>query len=156
MAQKPVYLTSQGFAELEAELAHLRNVKRQEVAARIASAKELSNPDHNAEYDDARNERAFVEGRILTLENLLKNAVVIDETASTADTVSLGSTVTLIDEQGGEQAYTIVGSAEAHPKLGKISNESPVGRALLGRKVGEEVQVLVPAGVTKLIIKEIH
>ncbi len=156
MAQKPVYLTPQGLTELEAELEHLRTVKRHEVAARIAEAKQLSNPDHNAEYDDAMNERSFVEGRILTLENIVRNAVIIDPTASTADSVGVGSRVVVIDEEGAERAYTIVGSAEAHPKEGKISNESPVGRALLGRRIGDEVQVLVPAGVTKLVVKEIH
>lgn len=156
MAQKPVYLTPQGLAELEAELEQLRSVRRQEVAARIAAAKQLASPDHNAEYDDAMNERAFVEGRVLTLENIIKNAIVIDPGVSTADSVALGSRVTVIDEAGSEQVYTIVGSAEAHPKAGKISNESPVGRALLGRRIGEEVQVLVPAGVTKLVVKEIH
>lgn len=156
MAQKPVYLTPPGLAELEAELEHLRTVKRHEVAARIAAAKQLANPDHNAEYDDAMNERAFVEGRILTLENIVRNAVIIDPTSSTADSVGVGSRVVVIDEEGAERAYTIVGSAEAHPKEGKISNESPVGRALLGRRIGDEVQVLAPAGVTKLVVKEIH
>lgn len=156
MVQKPVYLTPQGLTELRAELDHLRTVKRQAVAARIATAKQLANPEHNAEYDDAMNERAFVEGRILTLENMVNNAIVIDPSTSSAGSVALGSRVTVLNDEGAEQVYTIVGSAEADPKAGKISNESPVGKAILGRRVGDEVQILVPAGVTKLVIKEIH
>jgi transcription elongation factor GreA len=154
MTQKDVFLTKEGLAQLEAELDHLRNVKRQEVAQRIHEAKELANPDHNAEYDDAKNERAFVEGRILTLENMIKNATIIDEGNHTGP-VSLGARVVVVNAEGEQEQYIIVGSAEANPREGKISNESPVGRALLGKKIGDEVQVMAPAGVLKLTVKEI-
>jgi len=154
MTQKSVFLTKEGLAQLESELEYLRNVKRQEVAQRIHQAKELANPDHNAEYDDAKNERAFVEGRILTLENMIKNAIIIDESAG-KETVGLGSRVVVINQDGEEERYTIVGSAEVNPREGKISNESPVGRALLGKRIGDQVQVAAPAGVIKLTVKEI-
>lgn len=155
MPQKPVYLTPEGLAKLQEELNHLRNVRRPEVVARIHQAKEFSGPTDNAEYEDAKNEQAFVEGRILTLEEIIRTATIIDTKDLPTDTVKLGSHVT-VRTQEGEEEYTIVGSAEANPKEGKISNESPVGQALLGRQVGEELQVLVPAGVVKLTVLAIH
>jgi len=150
---KPVPLTPEGLAKLERELDYLRTVRRQEVADRIHQAKELASTQNNAEYDDAKNEQAFVEGRILTLEKMIQNAVIIEERHSSR--VELGSKVSVVNADGKEEHYTIVGSAEASPRDGRISNESPVGRALLGKSVGEEVQVQVPAGVLRLTITTI-
>jgi len=144
MNNKPAYLSKEKLEELRAELDDMVNVKRAEVATRIHEAKEHGDITENAEYEDAKNEQAFVEGRIQALSALIKNAVVIDENHSTTH-VQIGSTVT-IRSQDGKESFTIVGSAEAAPADGKISNESPVGRALLGRKKGEEVTVSVPAG----------
>jgi transcription elongation factor GreA len=153
MVSKPVPLTREGLAKLERELEYLRTVRRQEVTDRIHQAKELASTQNNAEYDDAKNEQAFVEGRILTLEKMIQNAVIIEEHHSSR--VELGSKVSVVAAGSKEEHYTIVGSAEASPKDGRISNESPVGRALLGKSVGEEVQVQVPAGVLRLTITAI-
>lgn len=154
MQRKPIYLTAEGLAKLESELNHLRTVRRAEIASQIHQAKELADTVDNAEYDDAKNLQAFVEGRILTLERLTKNAVIIAEQHAT-DSVRVGATVTLITPEGQEEHYTIVGSYEADPVKGKISNESPVGKALLGKSVGDEVQVLAPGGVLQLTVVEI-
>jgi transcription elongation factor GreA len=156
MVEKAVPLTKAGLAKLEEELEHLRTVRRQEVADRIHQAKELASTQNNAEYDDAKNEQAFVEGRILTLEKMIQNAQIIDEDeAHHATQVRLGSSVTVHTSDGKKEHYTIVGMAEASPAEGRISNESPVGRALLGKSVGDEVQVAVPAGVLRLTITAI-
>jgi len=155
MPPKEVYLTPEGLEKLKAELDHLRTVRRQEVAARIQKAKELASPVDNAEYEEAKNEQAFVEGRILQLEKMVKNASIIRTEVAASDKVALGSRVTLHDQDGEERDYTIVGSAEASPTEGRISNESPVGRALLGRRVGDEIQVQAPAGVLKFAIIKI-
>jgi transcription elongation factor GreA len=141
---KPSYLSREGLEKLRLELQAMTNVRRAEVAARIHDAKEHGDLSENAEYEDAKNEQAFVEGRIQTLEALIKNATIIDEHHST-DHVQIGSTVS-VDSTDGAEVFTIVGSAEASPRDGKISNESPVGRALLGKKKGEKVLVRVPAG----------
>ena len=146
MSPKEVYLTPEGLEKLKAELDHLRTVRRQEVASRIQKAKELSSPVDNAEYEEAKNEQAFVEGRILQLEKMVKNASIIRAEEAASDTVVLGSRVTVRDQDDEERDYTIVGSAEASPTEGRISNESPVGRALLGKHKGETVVVHVPAG----------
>ena len=122
----------------------MTNVRRTEVAARIHDAKEHGDLSENAEYEDAKNQQAFLEGRIQTLEAIIKNATIIDEHHST-EHVQIGSTVT-VDGDDGTETYTIVGSAEAKPSAGKISNESPVGRALLGRRKGDKIVVHVPAG----------
>ncbi len=132
-------------AKLQQELNHLINVRRAEVAQRIHDAKEMVGAQNAPEYDDARSEQAFVEGRILTLENIIQNAMIIEE-AHDHQRVSLGSAVTVQNHKGDKQTYTIVGSAEADPREHRISNESPVGQALLGKSVGEEVQVDAPAG----------
>jgi len=153
MAEKQVPLTREGLAKLERELEYLRTVRRQEVAARIHQAKELASTQNNAEYDDAKNEQAFVEGRILTLEKMIQNAVIIQEHHSTL--VELGCKVSVVTADGKDEHYHIVGSAEASPRDGRISNESPVGRALMGKSVGEEVQVQVPAGILRLTITAI-
>jgi len=153
MNNKPAYLSKEGLEKLREELDEMVNVRRAEVAARIHEAKEHGDITENAEYEDAKNEQAFVEGRIQALSALIKNAVVIDENHSTTH-VQIGSTVTL-SSQDGKESFMIVGSAEAAPAQGRISNESPVGRALLGRKKGEEVVVSVPAGDTKYKITNI-
>jgi transcription elongation factor GreA len=141
---KPSYLSREGLERLRAELEELQSVKRPEIATRIHDAKEHGDLSENAEYEDAKNEQAFIEGRIASLEMLIKNAVLIDENHSTTH-VQIGSTVEVKSDDGVEK-YTIVGSAEAAPGNGYISNESPVGRALLGRKKGDKVKVTVPAG----------
>ena len=156
MAEKATPLTRDGLERLEKELEHLRTVRRPEVAERIHAAKELASAQNNAEYEEAKNEQAFVEGRIMTLEHLLQNATVIDEEAAHhASRVQLGSKVTLKGDDGRSMEYTIVGPAEARPTEGLISNESPVGHALLGKRVGDHVQVQVPRGVLKLTITAI-
>lgn len=147
MIDKPVFLTAEGRTRLEAELEFMTSVRRREVAERIHSAKDQGDITDNAEYEDAKNEQAFVEGRILELENKLRNAVLIASEGNSSGVVQLGSTVTIKDSEGDESRYTIVGSAEAKPAQGRISNESPVGRSLLGRRVGDEVQVRTPGGV---------
>jgi len=154
MPGKPVPLTKEGLEKLQKELDYLINVRRAEVARRIHEAKELVGAQNTPEYDDARNEQAFVEGRILTLENIIQNAVIIEE-AHDHHRVSLGSTVTVINHKGEREHYTIVGSAEADPKAGKISNESPVGLALLGKTVGDEVEVKAHAGTLRWTIVRI-
>ena len=153
MNNKPAYLSKDGLEQMRHELQELVNIRRAEVAARIHEAKEHGDISENAEYEDAKNEQAFVEGRIQTLSALIKNAVVIAENHSTSH-VQIGSTVTVHSEDGKEK-FTIVGSAEAAPAAGRISNESPVGRALLGHKKGEEVTVSVPAGDYKYKIVSI-
>ena len=145
---------SEGLEKLKAELDELTNVTRPEVAQRIHDAKEYGDVTENAEYEDAKNEQAFVEGRIQTLTAIIKNAVLIDEKHSRTY-VQIGSTVTIQGEAGKEK-YTIVGAAEAAPDQGRISNESPVGRALLGKKKGEEITVSVPAGDSTYTIVSIR
>jgi len=154
MSQREVHLTPEGLAKIKAELEHLRTIRRPAVLEKIYQAKDMSSTVNNAEYDDAKNEQAFIEGRIRQLEEMVENAVIIRTAPS--DWVKLGSKVTVRDADGKQSCYTIVGSAEASPRDGKISNESPVGRALLGRRVGEEVQVMVPAGILRLSITRIE
>ena len=144
MNNRPSYLSRDGLEKLRTELEEMTNVRRAEVAGRIHDAKEHGDLSENAEYEDAKNEQAFVEGRIQSLESIIKNATIIDEHHST-DHVQIGSTVKVESPDGAEE-FTIVGSAEAAPREGRISNESPVGRALLGKKKGEKVLVRVPAG----------
>ena len=156
MPQKGSYLTKEGLAKLEAELEHLRSVKRVGVADRIQKAKELGGTVDNAEYDDSKNEQAFVEGRILTLERIIDNAILIGDEATHSDKVNLGAHVTVLNQNKAEEEYTIVGSAEADPGQGRISNESPVGKALLNKKVGEEVNVDTPAGTVTFTISSIN
>ena len=144
MNNKPTYLSREGLEKLREELDELQGTRRSEIATRIHDAKEHGDLSENAEYEDAKNEQAFVEGRIQSLETLIKNAIIIDEHHST-DHVQIGSTV-VVQSDDGKETYTIVGSAEASPGNGRISNESPVGRALLGRKKGDKVSVTVPAG----------
>ncbi|HVM30735.1 MAG TPA: transcription elongation factor GreA [Candidatus Limnocylindrales bacterium] len=141
---KPAYLSKEKLEQLRQELDEMVNVRRAEVAARIHEAKQHGDITENAEYEDAKNEQAFVEGRIQSISALIKNAVVIEKGSSTGH-VQIGSTVE-VQSQDGKEKFRIVGSAEADPGAGLISNESPVGRALLGHKKGDTVAVSVPAG----------
>ena len=140
---KPVYLTAQGLAKLKAELNRLITVERPRIAARIHDAKLDGDITENAEYEDAKQEQSFLEGRIATLEAQLKNAEVIAK--GNGDRVSIGSKV-VIKGSDGEETFTIVGSAEAAPREGRISNESPVGAALMGHRKGEKITVQAPSG----------
>jgi transcription elongation factor GreA len=154
--EKETILTESGLRKLEEELEHLKGTRRKEIAERIKQAKEFGDLFENAEYDDAKNEQAFVEGRILQLEQMLRNARVIDNNSAGSGAVTVGSTVRVRDVAAGDEiSYTIVGSAEADPHRDMISNESPVGQALIGRKQGETVTVRVPAGTLKYTILEI-
>ncbi len=154
--EKETILTESGLRKLEEELEYLKSTKRKEIAERIKAAKEFGDLAENAEYDDAKNEQAFVEGRILQIDQMLRNARVIDNSTVPSDAVTVGSTVRLKDVAAGEElSYTIVGSAEADPLRDRISNESPVGQALIGHKKGQTVTVKVPAGTLKYTILEI-
>ncbi len=156
MPEKQIILTAEGLKKIEQKLDYLKSVRRRDVAERIKQAIEFGDISENSEYEDAKNEQAFIEGEILTLEKMLRNAKLIDEDEISADVVTLGSTVILKDlEFGDELEYTIVGSAEADPTEFRISNESPVGEAILGRKVGSVVEVNVPAGSLKYEIVDI-
>ncbi len=152
---KDVILTQEGLANLKAELDQLSTIRRREVAARIKEAREFGDISENAEYDDAKNEQAMLEARIALLEDKLRSATVIDATVLGTDMVRVGSLVHVKDEAGKSTKYTIVGSAEANPTEMKLSNESPVGKALLGHKRGEEVTIATPKGKRKLKITKI-
>ncbi len=157
LPEKEVLLTGNGIKKLEEELHNLKSVKRREIAERIRTAIGFGDITENSEYEEAKNEQAFIEGRILTLEKMLRHARIIDTSQAPDDTVSVGATVLLKDlEYGDEIEYTIVGSAEADPTANKISNESPVGRAILGLKAGAVVDVKVPAGILKYQILDVH
>ncbi len=150
-----VLLTKEGKEELEKRLDYLKMEKRAEITERIKTAREFGDLSENAEYDAAKNEQAMIEGEILEIEEKLKRAVIIKE--SKKGQVSLGSKVDFIDEELGELVtYEIVGTTEADVEQGRISNESPIGNALLGRKVNDVVRVVVPAGVTTLTIKKVY
>ncbi len=154
MGQKKIHLTRPGLAKLEAELKQLIAVQRPSVADKIKRAREVGSTENNAEYDDAKNEQAFVEGRILMLENTIRNAVII-EAPAVPGKVELGDKVLIQNQDGKIEQFTIVGSAEASPTDGKISDESPVGRALMGKKTGDKVEVKTPSGLFKLLIMEV-
>jgi transcription elongation factor GreA len=145
MSNNAVYVTKKGLKKLEDELSHLVSVKRQEVANRLHEAIEDGELIENAEYEAAKNEQAFIEGRILELEHILSHAKVI-KPKRTKDVVQVGSTVVVQQDGGPKETYTIVGAAEANPKEGLISNESPLGQALLDRKVKDQVEIEAPAG----------
>ena len=156
MKEKEVILTLAGLKNLEEELEQLKTVRRREIAARIKQAIEFGDISENSEYEDAKNEQAFIEGRILTLEKMLRNAKIIDDENIDIEEVHIGSKVLLKDlEFGDEFEYTIVGSVEADPNASKISNESPVGKAILGKPKGSIVEVNVPAGMLKYQIMDI-
>ncbi len=156
-AQKEVLLTLDGLTRLEKELDLLKTVRRREVAERIKQALEFGDISENSEYEDAKNEQGFIESRILQIENILRNARVLDEGDVDTETVGLGSRVVLEEIDSGEDFdYLIVGSAEADPERARISNESPVGRALMGQRAGETVTVNAPMGSVRYRIKEIR
>jgi transcription elongation factor GreA len=144
---KDVILTPEGLEKLKEELAYLQGDKRREVAERIKEAREFGDISENSEYDDAKNEQAMLEQRIAQVEERLRAATVVKPEELSTDHVQVGSIVSVKDEESGKsQKYTIVGSAEASPRDGKLSNESPVGRALIGRKRNDVVEVPVPRG----------
>lgn len=154
---KKFIMTYEGVKKLEEELEYLKTVKRKEITEKIKVALGYGDLSENSEYDEAKNDQAFTEGRIIQLENMLKNAVVVDENEIPKDKVSVGSIVKVMDYEFDEEVeYTIVGSAEADPMNFKISNESPVGSALIGKKVGDVVEVAVPNGVNKFEVLEIR
>lgn len=154
---KQFIMTYEGVKKLEEELEYLKTVKRKEITEKIKVALGYGDLSENSEYDEAKNDQAFTEGRIIQLENMLKNAVVVDESEIPKDKVSVGSIVKVMDYDFDEEVeYSIVGSAEADPMNFKISNESPVGSALLGKKVGDVVEVAVPNGVSKFEVLEIR
>jgi transcription elongation factor GreA len=156
-ADKPVFLTRPGLEKLEKELHVLETEKRAQVAARIQSAKEEGDISENAEYDDAKHEQAFVEGRIMTLRAMISNAVVIEENGAPSDQVGLGSRVTVLEDGIDEPVvYDIVGSAEADPMNGRISNESPIGHALMGQRARAVVSYQAPDGEIRLTILSIE
>lgn len=147
---KKYIMTYEGVKKLEEELEFLKTVKRKHIAEKIKVALSFGDLSENAEYDEAKNDQAFVEGRILQLETMLKNASVIDENEVSTEKVSVGSVVKIKDYEFDEEVeYTIVGSAEADPINYRISNESPVGSSLIGKKVGEIIEVPVPDGLGK-------
>ena len=154
--RRSVVITQDGLRKLEQELQELKTTKRQEVAERIKVAISFGDLSENSEYDEAKNEQAFIEGRIMTIENMLRQAEVVDEEDIRTDVVNVGAAVSVLDiEENEELEYTIVGPMEADIASMKISNESPVGRALVGKGKGEEVSVNAPAGTLRLRILDI-
>ena len=159
MSEEETILTAEGLQKLEDELDNLRSVKRQEVSERLKVAISYGDISENSEYDDAKNEQAFVEGRILVLEKMIRNAKVIKNSAISKDIVSLGCKVRIKEvESKEEEEYTVVGTTEADPMAEppRISNESPVGKAIIGQKVGKKVLVKTPAGEFAYKIMEIN
>ncbi|RBW70455.1 transcription elongation factor GreA [Bacillus taeanensis] len=146
--EKEFYMTQEGKEKLQKELDHLRTEKRKEVVERIKIARSFGDLSENSEYDAAKDEQAFVESRIAQLENMIRNAVIIEEDESTSpNVVSIGKTVSFVElPDGDEEEYTIVGSAESDPFEGKISNDSPMAKSLLGKSIGDEVVVQTPGG----------
>lgn len=154
--EKDVILTPEGYERLKLQINELETTKRREVADRIREAREFGDISENSEYDDAKNEQALLEGRIMRLKEQLRAARVIDTKDIATDVVSIGAKVRVKDvDHGDTDTYEIVGSAEADPASGRLSNESPVGRALIGHKKGETVEVAAPAGAIRLKIMEI-
>lgn len=153
---KKYVITYSGVKKLEEELQYLKTTKRKEITEKIKVALSFGDLSENSEYDEAKNDQAFLEGKIAQIENMLKNAVIIDESELNNDVVSVGSKVKVMDYEFDEEVlFSIVGSAEADPMENKISNESPVGSALIGKKVGDVVEVQVPDGVNKYKILDI-
>lgn len=157
MADKPIFLTKEGVVKLETKLAFLKNEKRTEVAARIKAAIALGDLSENSEYEDAKNEQAFLEGEIKDLSNTLRKAQIIDDASIEGDIVVIGAVIKVRDmTTKKETEFKLVGSEEADPFDGKISNESPVGIALLGSHIGDTVTIKLPNKIRKLKIKAIH
>lgn len=157
MSEKELLVSSEGLKKLESELEHLTTVKRREVAERIKTAREFGDISENSEYEDAKNEQAFIEGRIQSIEHMLRQARVVDERDQDPTVVHIGSKVVVreLDDEGVEEEYLIVGATEADPISKRISNESPVGKALLGKKAGDRVEVTAPMGKIQLEITKI-
>lgn len=154
---KKYVMTYEGLKKLEEELEYLKTTKRKEVTEKIKVALSFGDLSENSEYDEAKNDQAFLEGRIIQLENMLKNATIVDESDIPKDKVNVGSLVKVKDYEFDEEVnFLIVGSAEADPLENKISNESPIGSALIGKKVGEVIEVQVPDGTNKFEILEIN
>ena len=153
---KQTVITDEGLKRLENELEELKTVRRKEVAEKIKVALSFGDLSENSEYDEAKNEQAIIEGRIAEIENQLKNVRVLDEAELSVENVHVGSLVT-VREKGKKKeiTYRILGSTEADPLNGRISDESPVGKALLGCRKGEEVEVETPGGILKLVVVEI-
>ncbi|WP_373897400.1 transcription elongation factor GreA [Haloimpatiens sp. FM7315] len=157
MSNKQYIMTYEGVKKLEDELEYLKTVKRKEITEKIKVALSFGDLSENSEYDEAKNEQAFVEGRIVQLENMLKNATVVDENEIDKEVVSVGAIVKVKDYEFDEEVdFAIVGSAEADPMENKISNESPVGSGLIGKRVGDVVEIPVPDGMSKYEILEIR
>lgn len=156
MTEKETILTAEGLLKIEERLEELKSVKRIEVAERIKQAISFGDISENSEYEDAKNEQAFIEGEIITIEKMIRTAKVINVNDLQTDVVTFGTTVEIEDKEFLEiETYTLVGPAEADPNKNKISNESPVGAAIVGHKVGDEVEVHVPAGIIRYEIKSI-
>ena len=157
MVDREIILTPEGYRRLKDEVDYLSTTKREEVAERIRNSRDFGDISENSEYDDAKNEQALLEARIYALEEKLRGATVIDSGTVNTETVNVGTKVTLQDmERGDVLQYAIVGSAEADPTDHKLSNESPVGRAILGRKPGDKVTVAVPQGSKKFKVLAIE
>ena len=157
MTEKETMVTEEGLRKLEGELEELKTVHRKEVNDRIRQAKEFGDISENAEYEDAKQEQAFIEGRIMKLEAMIRNAKIIHEGEGGADEVHLGTTVKVRNlSTSSEAEYTIVGSAESDPLNAKISNESPIGRALVGAKPGQTVSAVAPSGEIQLRVVSIR
>lgn len=154
MTEAIVYMTATRKVELEAELERLRTVRRHEVAERIRSAKDDGDISESGEYEDAKREQGFLEGTIRRLEYQLRHAALIDP-QGVADNVTIGRTVTILDGEGIEEAYTIVGPAEVNARQRKISNESPIGSALMGKRIGDVVRVQTPVGLLEFTVRAI-
>ena len=154
MAQQQTYLTPEGEQKLKTELAELTGPRREELAQRLRSAIQMGDLSENADYHKAKEDQAFLEGRIQEIEYILRNATIIEKTNS--DVVSVGSTVTVQEENYDPETYYVVGAKEADPRKGKISNESPIGRALIDHKVGEVVEAETPGGKVKFKILKIE
>ena len=153
---KQIILTNEGLKKLEDELQELKIVKRKEIADKIKVALSFGDLSENSEYDEAKNEQAFVEARILQIETMLKNVKILEESDVSTEKVSMGCIVKLLDLEFNEKlSYQIVSSAESNPDQGRISDESPIGRALLNRKIGETIDVEAPVGILKFKILEI-
>jgi transcription elongation factor GreA len=156
VSEKKYPMTASGKKKLEEELEYLKTVKRKEVVERIKIARSYGDLSENSEYDSAKEDQAFVEGKISSLESMIRNSVIITEDEMNTDEVQLGKTVTFKElPDGDEETYTIVGSAEANPIEGLISNDSPIAKGLIGRKKGDEVKILTPGGEMSVVIVEI-
>lgn len=154
MTQQPLYLTPEGEKKLKAELAELTGPRREELAQRLRSAIQMGDLSENADYHKAKEDQAFLEGRIQEIEAILRTATIIEKKHS--DVVTVGSVVTIQEDNFDPEVYSIVGASEADPRKGKISNESPFGKALLDHKVGDEVEAEAPGGKIKLKILKIE